>query len=237
MTTITTPVAPSATEPVPSMGAIDPVAAIARRVQHGVWLLPVFGALTLWATFEHQPSPSTEFPAWARFVTTGTFEAQHLAGSIGGQALNVIGVAALAAVVLTTGHRTRAAIWGFVLTVIGAAGIVAGFGVAAFAQPAIGHLELAGYRGAHAVYDDVYNIPAFVTLLGGAALFAAAAIVTARAAGAITGAPRWARIALGASGPLIGILGVAMGPLQTVGSLAAIAGGTGIALAVGQTAR
>ena len=37
----------------------------------GVWLIPIFGALALWATFNHQPDPTTEFSAWARFVTTG----------------------------------------------------------------------------------------------------------------------------------------------------------------------
>ena len=37
---------------------------------------------------------------------------------------------------------------------------------------------------------------------------------------------------LAASGPLIALLGVAFGPIQTIGSLAAIAGGVGIAVGV-----
>ena len=40
--------------------------------------------------------------------------------------------------------------------------------------------------------------------------------------------PGWARLAFGASGPLIGFVGVA----QTLGSLAALAGGAAIALTV-----
>ena len=55
------------------------------------------------------------------------------------------------------------------------------------------------------------------------------------AAAAIDGTPRWARVTYGASGPLIGFLGVAFGPFQTLGSLAAIAGGAGIAFAVRRT--
>ena len=203
-----------------------------HQLGDGVWLLPVFGALTLWATFTHQPDPTTELSSWARFVSTDEFLAKHLVGSILGLALNTLAVAALVGVVLATGPRVRSALWGFTLTVLGSAGLIAGFGVAAFAQPAIGNLETQGVAGAHDVYDDVYGIPAFVTLIGGALLFSVASVLLARAATAIDGVPRWARRAYGASGPLIGFLGVAFGPLQTVGSLAAIAGGIGIAFAV-----
>jgi hypothetical protein len=211
--------------------AVRPVVDL-HYIRTGVWMLPVFGALTLWATLTHQPDPTTEFSSWARFVTTDEFLAKHLAGSILGLALNTLGVAALAAAVLVSGVRVGSAVWGFALTVVGSAGLIAGFGVAAFAQPAIGHLELQGDAGASAVYDDVYGIPTFVTLIGGAVVFSVASILLARAAAAIDGTPRWARIAYGASGPLIGLLGVAVGPCQTLGSLAAIAGGTGIATAV-----
>jgi hypothetical protein len=87
------------------------------------------------------------------------------------------------------------------------------------------------YPGAHDVYDSVYSIPAYVTLIGGAALFSAATILLARAASAINSVPRWARFAYGASGPLIGIAGVAIGFAQTLGSIAAIVGGVAIAVA------
>lgn len=207
-----------------------------RQVTRGVWLLPVFGVLTLWATITHQPDRSTEFASWARFVTTDEFLAKHLVGSILGLALNLVGVGALTWAALATGRRVRAATWGFTLTVLGSAGLLAGFGVAAFAQPAIGHLEIQQYPAASAVYDDVYGIPAIVTLVGGGLLFAIATVLLARAAAAIEGVPRWARIAYGASGPLIAFLGVAFGPFQTLGSLAAIAGGAGIATAVHRTA-
>ena len=207
-------------------------AASTAPLRRGAWLLPMAGALLLWATFEHQPDPSTEFGDWARFVTTDAFLAQHLAGSILGQVLWLIGVAALAGVILAAGRRTRTAISGFVLTTLGAAGLLAGFGAAAFAQPAIGHLQNAGVPGAHALYDDVYGVPTFAVLLGGTALFSLGSIVLARAAGAIAGTPMWARLAFGASGPLIGVLGVMFGPFQTAGSVAAVVGGASLAWSV-----
>lgn len=213
----------------------EPVLATGRRVGTGVWLLPVFGVLTLWATITHQPSPTTEFTSWARFVTTDEFLAKHLVGSIFGIALNTVGVASLTWVVLASDRHVRAALWGFTLTVLGSAGLLGGFGVAAFAQPAIGKLEIQQYAGAQDIYNDVYGIPAFVTLIGGGVLFSLATILLARAAAAIDDVPRWARGAYGASGPLIAFLGVAFGPFQTVGSVAAIAGGIGIAIAVRRT--
>lgn len=220
------------TAPAIDRRSIEPEPDTGRRVGTGAWLLPVFGVLTLWATVTHQPSPTTEFASWARFVTTDEFLAKHLVGSIVGLALNIVGVASLTWVVLAADRHVRAAIWGFTLTVLGSAGLLAGFGVAAFAQPAIGNLEIQQLAGAQDVYDDVYGIPAFVTLIGGGALFSIATIVLARAAASIDGSPRWARIAYGASGPLIAFLGVAFGPFQTLGSIAAIAGGIGIAIAV-----
>jgi cytochrome bd-type quinol oxidase subunit 2 len=112
---------------------------VAVTLRHGLWLLPLAGAVTLWATFEHQPNPTTQFGEWARFVTTDRFLAQHVIGSILGQAIWILGAAALTALALHAGSRNRSAIVGFTLTVLGAAGLIAGFGVAAFAQPAIGH--------------------------------------------------------------------------------------------------
>src|SRR5512134_1717660 len=97
----------------------EPELSASHRVGAGVWLLPVFGALTLWATVTHQPSPTTDFASWARFVTTDEFLAKHLVGSIFGLAINTVGVASLTWVVLAAGRHVSAAIWGFTLTVVG----------------------------------------------------------------------------------------------------------------------
>lgn len=207
---------------------------LARQATRGVWLLPVVGLLLLWATSEHQPDPSTEFESWSRFVTTDRFLASHLAGSIAGQALYLVACTALAVVVLGRSPRVRATVVGFVLSVLGSAGLLAGFGTAAFAQPAIGRLQLDGLA-AKPVYDDVYDTPALVTLLGGALLFAVGGALLAWAAAAMPGAPRWAVVLFGASTPLIAVVGVAFGPAQTVGALALAAGGTGLAVWLART--
>ncbi len=197
-------------------------------VRGGIWLLPVFGALMTWATFEHQPDPTSEFRSWSEFVTTDRFLASHLTGSILGQAIYLLGVVALAAVVVPTTRRQREAVTGVVLAVFGSAGLLAGFGTAAFAQPAIGRLDLAGGTDARQLYDDVYAAWAMIMLLGGAALFAISTVLLARAAAA-AGAARWSTFAFGVSGPLIGIFGIAFGPAQTIGAIAAIVGGVGLA--------
>ena len=197
-------------------------------IREGIWLLPVFGALMAWATFEHQPDPTSEFRSWSQFVTTDRFLASHLVGSILGQAVYLIGAIALAAAVLPTTQRQREAITGIVIAVLGSAGLLAGFGTAAFAQPAIARLELAGVADARELYDDVYGAAAMITLFGGATLFAVSTVLLARAAAA-AGSARWATLAFGASGPLIGIIGIAIGPAQTIGALAAIVGGVGLA--------
>lgn len=197
-------------------------------VRGGIWLLPVFGALMAWATFEHQPDPTSEFRSWSQFVTTDRFLASHLVGSILGQAIYLLGAVALAAAVIPTTRRQPEAVTGIVIAVLGSAGLVAGFGTAAFTQPAIARLELSGGADARQLYDDVYATPAMITLLGGAALFAISTVLLARAAAA-AGAAGWSALAFGVSGPLIGIIGIAIGPAQTVGALAAIVGGVGLA--------
>lgn len=207
----------------------------ARPIRRAVWLLPLAAAITAWATFEHQPDPSSQFTEWSEFVTTDRFLASHLLGSIVGQAIWILGAAAIAGLAVLTGRRIGSAIAGLTAMVLGGAGLIAGFGVAAFAQPAIGHLQLDGAPVAHAVYDDVYGIPTFVTLIGGSLVFAAATVLLARAVAAIDEVPRWAAVAVGAAGPLI-FLGIAVGALQTVGSLAGLVGGIAIAVAVGRSA-
>jgi hypothetical protein len=208
---------------------LDGRSPVITTLTRGLWLLPVFGALTLWATIDHQPDPTTSFRSWSEFVTTGHFLAGHLLGSIGGQVAYLLGSAALAGVLLITSPRVTTAITGFVLSVVGSVGLVAGFGVAAFAQPAIGRLHLDGHLGAQGVYDDVYATPALITLLGGALLFAAGSVVTARAVAATGVVPRWSTVIYASSGPLIAVVGVAVGQVQTLGALAALTGGAGIA--------
>ena len=195
----------------------------------GIWLLPVFGLLLLWSTWEQQPDPRTEFTAWSEFVTTDTFFIQHVVGSIGGQALHALGAAALGGVHLLSSRRTRQAVLGTVLSLVGDAGLLAGFGVAAFAQPPVGRLQLSEYAGAHDVYDQMYS-PSAISVLAGGLLLSIGSVLLARAAATIAAVPRWATLTYGASGPLVG-LGLFVGAgLQPLGAILGVIGGVGLAL-------
>jgi hypothetical protein len=117
----------------------------------------------------------------------------------------------------------------------GSGGLIAGFGLAAFGQPAVGDLQLQGYDGAQDVYDAMYTPLAFVVLLSGALLWALSTPLLARSALGIGGVSRTSAWLFGASGPLIAVLGVAIGQLQTVGSLAGLVGGVLLARELSRT--
>jgi hypothetical protein len=56
-------------------------------------------------------------------------------------------------------RRPGQALAGFMTSVLGGAGLLAGFGVAAFAQRAIGRAQLRGVAATRSIYDDVYDTP------------------------------------------------------------------------------
>jgi hypothetical protein len=87
----------------------------------------------------------TDFPAYARYVSTTPFLISDLAASIVGTGIGLLGFAALF-IYLASGRRAGVALTGFVTTMLGNMALVALFGVAAFAQPAIGKAFLAGHR-------------------------------------------------------------------------------------------
>ncbi|AEF38644.1 hypothetical protein [Hoyosella subflava] len=216
----------------PAVQELNPDRDRLRMISRGVWLLPVFSVLTLWTTFEHQPDPLSEFSAWSQFVTTDRFLLQHVIGSIGGQALFALAVSALGAVLVLRSARPRQALWGVATGVIGSAGLLAGFGTAAFAQPALGDLQIDGYAGAQAVYENVYSPIAISVLLGGALLFALSTVLLARAAHTLAHVSSLGAWLFGVSGPLVGVFGIFVGGLQTVGAATGIAGGVLIARGV-----
>ena len=116
----------------------------ARIVRLGLWALPAWAALLFYGTFTHQPPPQTQFTAWSRYVTTPEFLASHLIASILGAAIGALGMIALGAVLASRG-RPRAGLWVMVTGVFANVVSAAVFGIAAFAQPAIGRDYLAGH--------------------------------------------------------------------------------------------
>ena len=190
-----------------------------RAMRWGVWLLPLHALLFLWGTRERQPSPSTEFGEWAAFVSTDEFRWAHLVASIGGQAAGMIGTAALGLLVLRGAGIGRSAL-GLLLHLTGSSLMLSGFGVAAFAQPAIGELYGDRPRIAEEMYHAVYSPTVFVVLLTGLALFSASTVATGAALASSAVVPRWLGRLYAVTGPVFGVLGFLFGIFQTIGALA-----------------
>ena len=158
----------------------------ARRA---MWALPVWAALLFLGTLTHQPDPQTAFGDFATYVTTNWFLVSHLLNSILGAAIGSIGVIGLM-LYLQDSKAAGKAITGMVATVAANTLTSSIFGVAAFAQPAMGRAFLAGQENALDFYNNVYAAPLFLTALVSLLLFIAGGIFTGIA---ITASGRWPR--------------------------------------------
>ncbi|MEV4343028.1 hypothetical protein AB0J83_00915 [Actinoplanes sp. NPDC049596] len=139
-----------------------------------LWALPAYGTLLGLSTLTHQP-PTSDFDAYAEYVTTGVFLVSHLGASIFGAALAILGVFGLASSL----GRSRSAVAGLALTTVANVFLAASFGSAAFVQPGLGRAHLAGVPGMAVINDDTAYGPAlFVTALSASFLLVVAAVVT-----------------------------------------------------------
>ncbi len=127
-----------------------------RITRAGLWLLPVYGAMLALSTVSHQPPFRSDFPGYARYITTDTFLASHLALTIGGAALGSIGVLS-AVIYLAAGRAPATGYLGGALTLAANIASTAVFGAATFAQPAIGRAYLNGMDGVVALNADIYG--------------------------------------------------------------------------------
>jgi hypothetical protein len=156
-----------------------------------LWALPVWAALLFFGTLTHQPDPQTEFADFSAYVTTTQFLLSHLVGSIAGAAIGSIGVIGLM-LYLQDSKVAGRAITGMAATVAGNTLTSSIFGVAAFAQPAIGRMFQAGQQNALDFYNQVYAVPLFGTALLGLLLFITGGVFTGSAIAASGRLPRWA---------------------------------------------
>lgn len=164
------------------------VRTFARRA---LWALPVWAAMLFLGTLTHQPDPQTAFADFAAYVTTSWFLWSHLLNSIAGAAIGSIGVIALM-LYLQDSKVAGRAITGMVGTVAGNTLTSSIFGVAAFAQPAMGRIFLSGEGNALDFYNEVYTAPLFLTALISLLLFIIGGIFTGMAIAGYDGFPRWA---------------------------------------------
>ena len=160
----------------------------ARRA---LWALPVWAALLFYSTLTHQPDPQKDFAGFAAYVTTNEFLFSHLIASIGGAAIGSVGVIALMLFLQDT-TVARRALTGMIATVTGNTLVSSVFGLAAFAQTAMGRLFQAGAQNALEFYNQVYNGPLFATALVALLLFMIGGVFTGSAIATCGRLPRWA---------------------------------------------
>jgi hypothetical protein len=202
-----------------------PAANIGGWIRTGVWALPVYGLLTFWATFTHEPDRRTQVEAYARYISTTNYLAQHLLGSILGAILAVFGAIALGAY-LASSRSGRLALLAMVLSVAGHCLVLTIFGFSTIISPVIGRLYLAGQPGTMEVNEAIFSSPAFVFLVvPGLLLYVLGTILFGVAIWRSGTVPKWAGVLYAPTGLLIAA-GVQIGVAQTLGSaLVVVAGG------------
>ena len=130
-------------------------------VRIGLLAIPIYGLLTLWTTFIHQPDPNADFEVYARYVSATNYLVDHLFGSILGVTLAIFGAVALGVYL----SNRRSALWAMVLSIAGNALILTIFGMSTFATLAVGRAYLEGQRNIIEVNQDIIGTPAKVTAL------------------------------------------------------------------------
>ena len=155
-----------------------------------LWALPVWAALLFYGTLTHQPDPQKDFAGFAAYVTTNEFLLSHLVASIGGAAIGSVGVIGLM-LHLQDSKVAGRALTGMVATVAGNTLVSSIFGVAAFAQTAMGRMFLAGQQNALDFYNQVYNGTLFGTALLALLLFMTGGVFIGNAIAACGFFPRW----------------------------------------------
>jgi hypothetical protein len=122
-------------------------------IRIGLLTIPISGLLTAWATLTSQPNPSTEFEAWAHFVTTTYFMLTHLLGTVLGIILLIFGVIALGSYLAREGGRLG--LVAIVVTIASNMLFLPIAGWAAFGEPAIGRAYLAGIEEAKEINPGI----------------------------------------------------------------------------------
>ena len=120
---------------------------------------------------------------------------------------------------------------------VGNALILALFGVAALASPAIGRAYQSGQPATVELNDEIYGTPLLVTGVPEVLLYGAGIILLAIAIWRARAFPRWTAVLYAASAPLIGLIGPAYGEVRPLGAVLLIVSALGMALALQRDGR
>ena len=183
--------------------------------------MPVYAATLFFGTLTHQPPPQTDLAGWSRYVTTDEFLLSHIVFSILGAAVGAIGAVALGAVLVERGSP-RLGIAGLLTGV--SANVIGSsiFGIAAFAQPAIGRLYLSGLTetAQELYYDAAQGTPLLVVAAVFLVLIVTSFIVFGVGFARLHLMPRLPGIGYAMSGPLFAVIGFALDNwIQSVAAL------------------
>ncbi|MEO3931652.1 hypothetical protein WMO79_02400 [Micrococcaceae bacterium Sec7.4] len=116
---------------------------ISHWIRAGLWALAASWLVTAWATLEPQPDQEKDPEAWARFVSSDSYQLSHLLGSTGGTILAIFGAFALGCC-LANSRVGRLALAAMVTAVAGTAWLLVPAVISTFATPAIGKAYLGG---------------------------------------------------------------------------------------------
>jgi hypothetical protein len=122
----------------------------------------------------------------------------------------------------------RAALAAATVAIVGCGLLLPVFGVAAFAQPAIGTAAQTGLAGAQQIDSDVYGTLTVAVGVTAALAFTVGLVWLGILVARSGRLPRWSGWLLLVAGPFIG-LGFLVELLQPIGGLCLLAGGLGIA--------
>lgn len=182
-------------------------------IRAGLWALPVAWLVTAWGGLEPQPDQEKDPGAWARFVSSDSYQLSHLLGATAGTILALFGVFALGCF-LANSRSVRLALPAMITAAAGTALLLVPAVISTFATPAIGAAYLKGN-------GDVMQLefPGSMTgafLLGLLLAFVGSVLlgVAVWRSGVL---PRWAGALWAAGAVLFYVLGVVLG-LATTGS-------------------
>lgn len=201
-----------------------------RWIRAGLWVLPASWLLTAWSSLEPQPDQEIDPGAWARFVSSDSYQVSHLVGSTGGTLLAVFGLFALGC--FLAGSRSgRLALAAMVMAAAGTALLLVPAVISTFVTPAVGRAYLAGNQDVMQLEFPGSMSAAF---MAGLLLAFAGTVLLGVAAWRSHMLPRWAGALWVAGAVVFYALGVVMGLATTGSSLPTqIAGAALLAVAAG----
>ncbi len=207
---------------------------ITRFARIGLWALPVY-AFTLGAgTITHQPAPQTDLAGWSQYVTTTEFLVSHIVFSIFGAVFGAIGAMSLGVILIQRGS-VKLGLAGLLTGVSSNVVITSVFGIAAFAQPAIGRLYQSGHHDlAQSVYyDAAQGTPMVIVALISIVLLVTSFIVFGVAFARLALMPRPAGVGYSVSGVLFALIGFVLDNwIQTVAAVLMVSCATWMVIAL-----